>query len=84
MLGTIQTGRPGETFAASQVQLHSPAKQMVIADRNDVSGKISNAGEPSHWPGINLAFADGHVEYGLAKKASSTNIALNYYDEIYW
>ena len=84
MLGTIQTGRPGETYAAQKVQLHSPAKQMVIADRNDVTGKISNAGQPSHWPGINLAFADGHVEGGLARESSAQNVALNYYDEIYW
>ena len=72
MFNTEQTGRPGETTASTKFKLHSPAKQMIVCDRNNVPKGIlswdnSKTTPVAHAPGNNLCFGDGHVEYGSGR-----------------
>ena len=85
MFNSKQTGRPDETFGYKEVVYPGPSRQMIIADRNDKSGYLSSASNarPSHWPGNNLCFGDGHVEYGAGNK-NGNYVALDYYNEIVW
>ena len=85
MFNSKQTGRADETFGSKEVIYPGPAKQMIIADRNDKSGFLSSASNarPSHWPGNNLCFGDGHVEYGAGNK-NGNYVAIDYYNEIVW
>ena len=70
MFNTKQTGRPGESTA--QYEMHSPSKQMIACDRNNVETKImtwdnNKTTIVAHAPGQNLVFGDGHVEYGSGR-----------------
>ena len=72
MFNSEQTGRPGETTASTKFKLHSPAKQMIVCDRNNVPNGIlswdnGKTTPVAHAPGNNLCFGDGHVEYGSGR-----------------
>ncbi len=83
MCNTTQKGRPGDSSKAV-VSYPGPSKQMILVDRNDISRKFTNGKRPSHSPGNNLCFADGHVEYGAGLLSSATYVALTYDDEMLW
>ncbi len=88
MFNTEQTGRPGETTASTKFKLHSPSKQMISGDRNDVSDRImgwdnSKTTPAAHAPGNNLCFGDGHVDYGSGR-LDAEYIATAYDTQISW
>ena len=84
MCNTKQKGRAGEKLAATAYTLHSPSKQMIITDRNQTDKILETNKPPAHSPGVNLCFADGHVEYGSGLFKSATYVAHAYSDTIFW
>ncbi len=72
-----------DPYSKVNVAFPSPSMQMILADRNKKTGVLHKGRRPSHFPGNNVCFGDGHVTYGTGP-GTAKYISLDDNDQAFW